>query len=1167
MAENPIKASDLFEDDGVIRELIKQLQSMEKYMQNIGKAVTKSAKDIQQSTQKANVTQEEGRKVLQASAKEVKALAAAKERLEKSQGIVAKQLAEVQAQQQKNNQTARTAAQLSQMQTKHGKEQERQLANMRQLITEKNQASRIEAQIDRLKTQQGKEAAQQLQQLRYEQREMNIEAQANAQISRSQEGSYTQLSARYRLMKKELNEMSHEQRHNTEEGRAMERQARAIYAQMTRMQQATGQHQLKVGQYAEGIRNATMSMREMQQELQQLKAMPFEGLSQDEIKDVEIAIGELTDRMQKYRYEVEAHGMDTFEMISGSARGAAASVQLVAGSFNLLGIESKHLQTVQQNIYSMMAVTTALQQLEQVYHKGHVRVLATKIKGIVIWAKETAVKKYNAVQTWLNVRAQRAQAVATTQTTAAATGATVAKTAATGATVAWTVAVRAFSRAVYGIPVFGWLLAIIGAIVGVVVVLIRHWERVVNLFRSVGRMFGLVSKEAGGLQSELEKTTQTQRRLNLEMELATSAIERYEKAEKRRIELLKASGAATEDIEKAEKGLMEALLRNAKHRTEIARQQMLEQSRVLALMQEMNKSEEELAEQREKLQKAREHYSNMRESVEDIEHSLDVHHTNEQRRIRERMESEKAAAREKLISEKRATLELAVLRAEQARDDAKTDKDRERAALKYMNIRQQQVKELAAMELETVEDPKQRELIMERANREIRQIADDHYQWLYDREKERFDLLLELTQTEEQKRLTELRQVYEDRKALAGEDKELLLAIEQWYTDELIDIERKREEIRAEAERERRHAEMQAAEQALNDRLVLEESEFNVMARTQAEQQRFRLKQDLEYYTERLKLQQQYGELMTETEVAIVENLILETQRKIDEMGKDRPEDFWELVGIKMSDNTKELVRDSVQFALDNISMIIQARQQQADAAVRASEQEVDSARKAYEEELKLAKEGHANRLEIAERELEQAEKNKDRAADMAERERARQARLESLAQAGNLLVASTKIMAQYGIPMAFPFLAMMWSTFYAHRRRARQAAAETYGEGHFEMIRGGSHASGRDTPLNIDRRNRRVERGEAFAVFNRRATTHYGANNLQRLVDGMNRQNIDVQGFVTQNLSMTGNSELNIYGLQEGIDRLVQQGEEKTYIDNRGRLVKQRNNTTRIYV
>ncbi len=1172
MAENPIRTSDLFEDDGVIRDLIAQLQKMDTHLKEIGQAYIKVAKDIKQSTDQANATQKEGQKVIQQNTQEAKQLQKATENLSKAKTGLNKEV-------EKLNVAAKEQAQLSKAQIKAEHEKTAESKKTREELvrikTETQEQMKITKELvksDIAKTEAGKKARLEVMKAKEEQRLANQEAQNAARINMYAEGSYNQLAAQYAQVKKELNEMSHEQRFNTDQGRQMESQAKALYNQMNRMQMATGVSAMQVGSYTEAIQKSNMSMKEMQDELKLLKEMSFEGMSTAEIRDVEQAIGELTDRMQKYKYEVEAYGMDTFEMISGSARGAAASIQLVAGSFNLLGIESKHLQTVQQNIYSMMAVTTALQQLEQVYHKGHIRILATKVRGIGVWVKETIAKKYNAAQTWLNIRAQKAQAKTTVATTATTGASAVATTTAATATGLWTMAVRAFSRAIYGIPVFGWLLAIIGAIIAAVTLLIRHWERVVGLFRSVGQWLGIVSKETNNYEKELRKAEEAQRRLNLEMEASTRAIERLTRAEQRRIELLRAAGAATGQIAKAEKELMEAQLKNARHRTDIARQQMLQQSRILYLMREMGKSEEDIAEQREKLQDAREAYYELRDSVEDIEHSLQVHHTNEQRRIRERMESEAQAARDKLIAEKRASLELAVIRARREMEEAKSDKAREDAALKYMNTRQRQISELAKLELEGVTDPIQRQLIMERANAEIRKISDEHFTWLYDREKERFALLINLTQTEEQKRLTELRKTYDERVKLAGDDKELLLAIEKWYSDELEDIAN-----------DRRVRQRQAEEQALNDRLDLEESQFNTIYRTRAEQEKFRLQQDLEYYRERIEIHKKYGGLLTDNELAIMENLIEETKRKLEELKQVGHEDFWEMVGIQMKPATKDLIQQSTQFALDNIAMVIQARQEQADAAVAAAQSEVDAARQAYETEKQLMEDGQANRMEDAEQQLRVAEQQQKRAEQMQEKERARQARLEGLTQAGNLLVASTRILAQYGIPMALPFLALMWGTFYAQRRKARQAATEMYGKGHFEVIGGGSHASGKDTALGIDGKNRRVERGEAFAVFNKKATSTYGSNVLGGMVKRINTSKgdindifvrellgADVRGFVEQNMTLTqGGTSISFdtTGLQAGISKLVEQNTEKTYIDNLGRLVKEKNNTRRIYV
>lgn len=90
-----------------------------------------------------------------------------------------------------------------------------------------------------------------LQQLKAAQKEANDLARITARLNRSQEGSYNRLSAQYSLNKMTLNAMSKEVRENTAAGRKLEEETRAIYEEMKRLQEATGKHQLNVGNYKE----------------------------------------------------------------------------------------------------------------------------------------------------------------------------------------------------------------------------------------------------------------------------------------------------------------------------------------------------------------------------------------------------------------------------------------------------------------------------------------------------------------------------------------------------------------------------------------------------------------------------------------------------------------------------------------------------------------------------------------------------------------------------------------------------------------------------------------------------------------------------------------------------------------------------------------------------
>lgn len=91
--------------------------------------------------------------------------------------------------------------------------------------------------------------AKQLADLKRQQAEQNNINKLTAKLNASAEGSYDRLSAQYSLNKIRLNAMSKEMREATDEGRALEKQSKEIYEEMKRLQEATGKHQLNVGNY------------------------------------------------------------------------------------------------------------------------------------------------------------------------------------------------------------------------------------------------------------------------------------------------------------------------------------------------------------------------------------------------------------------------------------------------------------------------------------------------------------------------------------------------------------------------------------------------------------------------------------------------------------------------------------------------------------------------------------------------------------------------------------------------------------------------------------------------------------------------------------------------------------------------------------------------------
>ena len=98
-------------------------------------------------------------------------------------------------------------------------------------------------------------------------KEANKIAQLNSQVTNSAEGSYNRLSAQYELNKIKLNAMSGAEREATDAGKKLEQETNAIYQQMIKLQEATGNHRLSVGHYEKTWNGLSASVAQVVREL------------------------------------------------------------------------------------------------------------------------------------------------------------------------------------------------------------------------------------------------------------------------------------------------------------------------------------------------------------------------------------------------------------------------------------------------------------------------------------------------------------------------------------------------------------------------------------------------------------------------------------------------------------------------------------------------------------------------------------------------------------------------------------------------------------------------------------------------------------------------------------------------------------------------------------
>ena len=153
-------------------------------------------------------------------------------------------------------------------------EEGKRLMELKQLIADEIAANRTKkATIDEVaQAQERLKAAQaatreQAYEYNLQAKEANRIAKLQAQLNISEAGSYNALAAQYELNKIKLNAMSAAERQGTQTGKELEAETLALYVQMQKLQEATGNHRLSVGNYAKSWDGLGISVSQVVREL------------------------------------------------------------------------------------------------------------------------------------------------------------------------------------------------------------------------------------------------------------------------------------------------------------------------------------------------------------------------------------------------------------------------------------------------------------------------------------------------------------------------------------------------------------------------------------------------------------------------------------------------------------------------------------------------------------------------------------------------------------------------------------------------------------------------------------------------------------------------------------------------------------------------------------
>lgn len=431
-----------------------------------------------------------------------------------------------------------------------------------------------------------------------------------------------------------------------------------------------------------------------------------------------------------------------------------------------------------------------------------------------------------------------------------------------------------------------------------------------------------------------------------------------------------------------------------------------------------------------------------------------------------------------------------------------------------------------------------------------------------------------------------------------GSEEELALLIHQneiarqlaLAQNKLKPAEERQSESEINAQFNKRGAQIKGQTQMTNfgEAQAAAEAEFNIVKHNENQVTIFKLKAEQDRWKQMVKLAKEGAIDWSDAQLKEAEATIKKLQRQIDEAGnfmnliKDKGFGGALLTKLGFDDDQIAALSEATNIVLENIKAIADAEVEAAEQAVAAAEKRVEAAQSAYDAEVEGRNNGYANNVATAKKELQQEKKNQAQKEKLLEEAKRRQEAINTVIQASSLITASANLWSSFSsIPIVGPALAIaaiaaMWTSFAVAKVKAAQVtktASQEYGEGGFEVLEGGSHASGNDIDLqtkNSRGKNMRAEGGEAMAIINKRSTRRY-RRMLPALVDSINKGTFEEKfsrAFETgEQLSQNVTYQQQIVDLsqlEEDVKALKRNSEHQYYAMPDGSYIEKKRNVLR---
>lgn len=362
---------------------------------------------------------------------------------------------------------------------------------------------------------------------------------------------------------------------------------------------------------------------------------------------------------------------------------------------------------------------------------------------------------------------------------------------------------------------------------------------------------------------------------------------------------------------------------------------------------------------------------------------------------------------------------------------------------------------------------------------------------------------------------------------------------------------------------------------------ALNQSEFDLLKTTEEEKTRYKLQAEKERLQKILELAQIGGQQLSDIEIKTIQNTIKKIDQEIEQVSKGAGnKDIYDLVGLRLDDEQKQAISESVGFSIQQLQSILAAQVQLKEQALQNAQEEVDAAQSKVDKEIEARNNGYANDVATAQKELELAKQREQKALKEKQKAQKQQQALDTLTQTSSLITASANIWSSLSaIPIVGPALAVaaiatMWASFAAAKIKAKEVTKTEdaeYGEGGMEFLDGGSHQSGNDVDLGTmpDGRRRRAEGGEAFAIINKASTRKY-RKALPGIIKSINNGTFEkkyLNAFGTDGVAINVNgTTFDSRELEKDVREIKEQGKRRYIIDSRGRMIESYKNLKRVY-